>query len=80
MEGHNSQLGHDRRVVLLVAFGSEHIDDLRQLVGERHLGQIELVLDGLAIEHSARRAAQSIVMPFVVAKGTAGACTSTVRR
>ena len=68
MEDHNSQLGRER------------MDDLRQLVGERHRGQLELVPDGLALEHPARPAAQSIVMFFVVAKGTAGACTSTVRR
>jgi hypothetical protein len=32
----------------------QHEDDTRDLVGERHRGQIELVFDGLALEHPAR--------------------------
>src|SRR5580704_4261028 len=65
--------GRDRTVVVLAAFGRERIDDPRQLVGERHRGQLELVLDGLALEHSARPGAQGVVMPFAVAKGRARA-------
>jgi hypothetical protein len=34
----------DRPVVVLAALGCERIDDPRQLVGERHRGQLELVL------------------------------------
>src|SRR5271165_6854237 len=56
--------GRDRTVVVAAAFGRERIDDPRQLVGERHRGQLELVLDGLALEQSARPAAQGVVMPF----------------
>ena len=48
----------------MAAFGRERIDDPRQLVGERHRGQLELVLDGLALEQSARPAAQGVVMPL----------------
>ena len=32
----------------------QHEDDARDLVGERHRGQIELVFDRLALEHPAR--------------------------
>src|SRR5271165_1739218 len=56
--------GRDWPIVVLAAFGRERIDDPRQLVGERHRGQLELVLDGLALEHSARPAARGVVMPF----------------
>src|SRR5271166_1577540 len=65
--------GRDRPVVVLAALGCERIDDPRQLVGERHRGQLELVLDGLALEHPARPTAQGVVMPFAVAKRRAGA-------
>src|SRR5208337_3326898 len=65
--------GRDRTVVVMAAFGRERIDDPRQLVGERHRGQLELVLDGLALEQSVRPAAQGVVMPFAVAKGRARA-------
>ena len=41
--------GRDRTVVVMAAFGRERVDDPRQLVGERHGGQLELVLDGLAL-------------------------------
>ncbi len=51
-------------IVVMAAFGRERINDPRQLVGERHRGPLELVLDGLALEHSARPAAQGVVMPF----------------
>src|SRR5208283_4604060 len=65
--------GRDRTVVVMAAFGRERIDDPRQLVGERHRGQLEFVLDGLALEQSARPAAQGVVMPFAGGERRAGA-------
>ena len=46
--------GRDRPIVVLAAPRHQHEDDARDLVGERHRGQIELVFDGLALEHPAR--------------------------
>src|SRR3974390_3745177 len=60
--------GRDRTVVVMAPFGREGIDDPRQLVGESHRGQLELVLDGLALEHSARPAAQGVVVSFAGAE------------
>jgi len=57
----------------MAAFGRERIDDPRELVGERHRGQLELVLDGLALEHAARPAAQGVVVPFAGGERRAGA-------
>jgi len=72
--------GRDRTVVVMAPFGRERIDDPRQLVGERHRGQLELVLDGLALEHSARPAAQGVVMSFAVAKRGARALNQQLAR
>ena len=44
----------DRPTVVLAAPRHQHEDDARDLVGERHRGQIELVFDRLALEHPAR--------------------------
>src|SRR5208282_3386043 len=65
--------GRDRPVVVLAALGCERIDDPRQLVGERHGGQLEFVFDCLALEHPARPTAQGVGMPFAVAKDGARA-------
>ena len=47
--------GGDRPTVVLARpSSSAREDDARDLVGERHRGQIELVCDGLALEHPAR--------------------------
>jgi hypothetical protein len=46
--------GGDRPTVVLAAPRHQHEDDARDLVGERHRGQIELVFDRLALEHPAR--------------------------
>src|SRR5271154_5025752 len=46
--------GRDRPTVVLAAPRHQHEDDARDFVGERHRGQIELVFDGLALEHLAR--------------------------
>ena len=46
--------GRDRPTVVLAASRHQHEDDARDLVGERHRGQIELVFDRLAVEHPAR--------------------------
>ena len=46
--------GRDRPIVVLAAPRHQHEDDARDLVGERHRGQIELVFDRLALEHPAR--------------------------
>lgn len=46
--------GRDRPTVVLAAPRHQHEDDARDLVGERHRGQIELVFDRLALEHPAR--------------------------
>jgi len=43
----------DRPTVVLAAPRHQHEDDARDLVGERHRGQIELVFDCLALEHPA---------------------------
>src|SRR5271163_1715936 len=40
-------------IVVLAAPRHQHEDDARDLVGERHRGQIELVFDRLALEHPA---------------------------
>ena len=41
--------GRDRPIVVLPAPRHQHEDDARDLVGERHRGQIELVFDRLAV-------------------------------
>ena len=46
--------GRNRPVVVLPAPRHQHEDDTRDLVGERHRGQIELVFDRLALKHPAR--------------------------
>src|SRR3984957_2073829 len=46
--------GCDRPIVVLAAPRHQQEDDARDLVGERHRGQIELVFDRLALEHPAR--------------------------
>ena len=46
--------GRDRPIVVVAAPRHQHEDDARDLVGERHRGQIELVFDRLALEHPAR--------------------------
>src|SRR5271165_3338711 len=46
--------GRDWPIVVLAAPRHQHEDDARDLVGERHRGQLELVFDGLALEHPAR--------------------------
>jgi hypothetical protein len=46
--------GRDRPIVVLAAPRHQHEDNARDFVGERHRGQIELVFDGLALEHPAR--------------------------
>ena len=46
--------GRDRPIVVLAAPRHQHEDYARDLVGERHRGQIELVFDRLALEHPAR--------------------------
>src|SRR5580693_8152759 len=56
--------GRDRSVVVSAAPRHQHEDDARDLVGERHRGQIELVFDGLALEHPARLWTQGVVMTF----------------
>src|SRR5208337_3702321 len=65
--------GRDRPIVVLSAPGHQHEDDARDFVGERHRGQIELVFDGLALEHPARPQTQGVVMTFAMAKRRAGA-------
>ena len=46
--------GRNRPTVVPAAPRHQHEDDARDLVGERHRGQIELVFDRLALEHPAR--------------------------
>jgi|SRR5580692_10166472 hypothetical protein len=46
--------GRNRPTVVPTAPRHQHEDDAGDLVGERHRGQIELVFDGLALEHPAR--------------------------
>ena len=46
--------GRDRPTVVPAASRHQHEDDARDLVGERHRCQIELVFDRLALEHPAR--------------------------
>src|SRR5208337_1827993 len=65
--------GRDRPVVVLAAAGHQRVDDPRDLVGDRHRGQLELVFDRLALEHRARPQTQGVVMPLAMAKGRAGA-------
>ena len=55
------------------AFGHERVDDPRHLVGERHRGQLELVLDGLALDERARPPTQGVVMALAMAERRAGA-------
>src|SRR5271165_521333 len=64
--------GRDRPVVVLAAAGHQHEDNARDLVGERHCGQLELVFDRLALEHRARPQAQGVVMTSAMAKRRAG--------
>src|SRR5271165_3366037 len=65
--------GRNRPVVIFAAPGHQHEDDARDLVGERHRGQLELVFGGLALEHRARPQAQGVVMAFAMAERRAGA-------
>src|SRR5271165_771021 len=65
--------GRDRPVVVLAAPGHQHGDDARDLVGDRHRGQLELVFDRLALEQRARPQTQGVVMTSAMAKGRAGA-------
>src|SRR5271168_5288563 len=60
--------GRNRPVVILAAPRHQHEDNARDLVGERHRGQIELVFDGLALEHPARPQPQCVVMALAMAK------------
>src|SRR5271166_2492697 len=53
--------------------GHQRVDDARDLVGDRHRGQLELVCDRLALEHRARPQTQGVVMASAMAKGRAGA-------
>src|ERR1700684_3873507 len=46
--------GGDWPVVVLAASRHQHEDDARDLVGERHRGQLELVFYRLALEHRTR--------------------------
>src|SRR5208337_2494216 len=62
--------GRDRTAVVLTAPRHQHENDARDLVGERHRGQLELVFDRLALEHAARPPTQGVVMAFAVAKAT----------
>src|SRR5271166_1793432 len=59
--------GRDRTAVVLTAPRHQHENDARDLVGERHRGQLELVFDRLALEHAARPPTQGVVMAFAVA-------------
>src|SRR5271166_5317012 len=65
--------GRDRTVVILAAPRHQHEDDARDLVGERHRSQLELVFDRLAFEHRARPQTQSVVMTFAMTERRAGA-------
>src|SRR5580700_3077566 len=65
--------GGDRPVVILAAPGHQREDDAGDLVGERHRCQLELVLDGLALEHAARPWAHAVVVAFAMTKRRAGA-------
>src|ERR1700722_1546498 len=65
--------GRDRPTVVLAAPRHQHEDDARDLVGERHRGQIELVFDRLALEHPACPQAHGVVMAFAMTKRRAGA-------
>src|SRR5271157_1261798 len=65
--------GRDRPVVVLAAPGHQRVDDPRDLVGDRHRGQLELVFDRLALEHRARPQTQGVVMALAMAKRRAGA-------
>src|SRR6516164_5358446 len=65
--------GRNWPVVVLAAPRHQHEDDARDLVGERDRGQLELVFDGLALEHPARPQTQSIIMAFAVTERRAGA-------
>src|ERR1700723_4370830 len=60
--------GRDRPTVVLAAPRHQHEDDARDLVGERHRGQIELVFDRLAFEHAARPQAHGVVMAFEIGR------------
>jgi hypothetical protein len=42
--------------------------DARDLVGEHHRGQLELVFDRLAIEHPARPQTRDVVMAAAMAR------------
>src|SRR5208337_3650468 len=64
--------GRDRPVVVLAAAGHQRVDDPRDLVGDRHRGQLELVCDRLALEHRARPQTQGVVMASAMAKRRAG--------
>src|SRR5277367_6164900 len=65
--------GRDRPTVVLAAPRHQHEDDARDLVGERHRGQIELVFDRLALEHPARPSTQGVAMASAMAQRRAGA-------
>src|ERR1700677_317198 len=65
--------GRDRPTVVLAAPRHQHEDDARDLVGERHRGQIELVFDGLALKHPAGPPAQGDVMASATTNARAGA-------
>ena len=60
--------GCNRPVVVLAASHHRHEDDARDLVGERHRGQIELVFDRLAFEHAARPGRKASLLASAMAR------------
>ena len=72
--------GRDRPVVVLAAPRHQREDDARDLVCERHRGQLELGLDGLALEHPARPTTQGVVMARAMAEVAQAPTTRSLRK
>ena len=72
--------GRDRTVVVIAPFGRERIDDPRQLVGERHRGQLELVLDGLALDIPLAQRRRASLCPLRAASAEQAPTTRSLRK
>src|ERR1039458_5526470 len=62
-----------RPLVVFAASRQNREDDARDLVGQRHRRQLELVFDGLALEQPIGPNAQGVVVPLAMAQRRASA-------